>query len=55
MFGNLIAAVALGHLNQYYYVVIVSIVCAVGILLLFFLRSPIVNHRSVMQKLQELQ
>ena len=54
MVGNLIAAVVLGHLAQYFYAVVISVIALVGIIGLFFLRTPRVNHHSYSRDFEEV-
>ncbi|CDW81164.1 major facilitator superfamily protein [Stylonychia lemnae] len=42
--GNIISAFALGYFEQYYYVLIMAIICFCSGMLLFFLKQPEVHH-----------
>ncbi len=45
--GNLIAALVLGYLEQYFYVIIMFFICALSIWLMFHMKQPVVMHDHV--------
>eukprot|EP00347_Sterkiella_histriomuscorum_P023537 403334265 len=53
--GNLIASLALGYLEQYYYVLIMFVTCFLSILILFKLKSPVIHRFQPLQQQSDNQ
>ena len=50
--GNLISAIVLGSYEIYYYSIVMSIICLLAIIFLFFLKPPKIQHLTIAERIQ---